>query len=253
MRRAPWPHAVTPIPAEGELLFVADPHFTEGGSGPLADFCAFARAHRGETLVLLGDVFHLFQGPEILREPRWRDMLACLRACAHEGRVVFLPGNRDFQAGRALARAAGVLLPGETARFLSGGRCVYACRGDQLCQDDVLYQRMKRVIRNPLVVGAWSQLPSSVRTGIARALRAFTLRSLRKKTARQLVASPDVVRRLFAQGADIVVSGHRHVGARTAYDVGGRACEHHELPPWCDERTFLRVRAGAAETAHFGA
>ncbi len=252
MRRAPWPRAETPVPAGGALAFVADAHLAEGGEDARADFCAFARSQAGNTLVVLGDLFHLFPGPQIVRRPEWRGLLACLRECARRGQVYFLPGNRDFHAGRALAAAAGVLLPGETVRFRSGDRCVYACHGDQLCQDDVWYQRMKGLIRNPLPVGIWMQLPAPCRDGIVRLLRAWTLRSLRAKPARQLLPSPDVVRRLCARGADIIVSGHRHAGGRTVCDSNGRACEHCELPAWCDERTFVRVRGGAAEFVRFG-
>ncbi|HNR98568.1 MAG TPA: hypothetical protein PKX48_02120 [Planctomycetota bacterium] len=252
MRRAPWPRVEVSLAPEDALVCLADAHLTAEATGPRAEFCRFARSQAGNTLVLLGDLFHLFPGPDAARRPEWRELLDCLRGCARRGKVYFLPGNRDFHAGRVLAAAAGVLVPGEAARFRSGDLRVYACHGDQLCQDDVWYQRMKALIRNPLPVALWMQLPAACRSGIARVLRAWTLRSLRRKPARQLRPSPEVVRRLCARGADVIVSGHRHAEGRAVFDSGGRTCVHYELPAWSDERTFVRVRAGTAEFVRLG-
>lgn len=193
---------------------------------------------------MLGDLFHLYWGQGVLDHPYWEPLLRAMRSYARRGALFFLEGNRDFQAGPEIQRRASALSAGEILLIRSGEKLIYACHGDQLCQDDVGYQRMKRLVRDPALLGLWRSLPGSLRKRFALGLRFFTLRSLRTKAADQLAPSAVALRAIFKRGADFVVSGHRHVFGITPYVAGSRKCAHIELSPWCDSGTFLVSREG---------
>jgi UDP-2,3-diacylglucosamine hydrolase len=245
MGRELWPRG-SPVEAGAEpIVFAADLHLSPD-AGPCRDrFCRFVGELPGGHLVLLGDLFHLYWGPEVLADPFWRPVLRALRSFAGRGgKAYFLPGNRDFHVGGEIRRRAGVECPGEAVRFRSGTKDLLACHGDQLCLKDVWYQRMKRIIRDAAARRAWRALPALLRRRLAMGLRFFTRRSLRKKEPPHLLPSPAALRSIFRRGADAVVSGHRHILGTTRFRVDGRPCLHLELPPWCDEGRVVVSREG---------
>ena len=228
--------------SEGAVVFVADLHLSDGDPACRDRFRAFL-AELGEgALFLLGDTFHIYWGPELLKEPFWTPLLASLRDFSRRGTVFFLPGNRDYGVGPEFARESGARLAGESVEVRLGRRRVFACHGDQLCRDDVKYQRMKRVIRDRSVIKFWLALPVSLRKRLAAGLRTVALRSLAAKDEPQLRPTERTLRMLFSRGADVVVSGHRHLLGTRRYRVGKRSCLHLELPPWCEDGIFLMAR-----------
>ena len=84
-------------------------------------------------------------------------------------RVYLQRGNRDFLLGERFARAAGAtLLPDAVVHDLHGTPTLIM-HGDQLCTDDVDYQRCRAFWQNPVNRRRVSRLPYVVRRGIAPA------------------------------------------------------------------------------------
>ena len=249
MHRSPWPSAVTADAGSAPLIFAADPHLHAGCQGDIAAFTRMIESLPGGFLVLLGDTFHLYWGPEVLAQPCWTPLLGALRSFCGRGRVFFLRGNRDFLVDQELQRRTGVPVAGEVVLFRAAGLLVYACHGDQLLAGDVAYQRMKRVIRSSAAVRFWLALPAPLRRWLARGLRSVTVRSLERKCRSDLVPHRRTLAALFRRGADVVVSGHRHAAGAAVHAVGARSCLHHEVPAWCDARQVLVFEAGTRQFA----
>jgi UDP-2,3-diacylglucosamine hydrolase len=251
MRKLPWPSTAARDAGADEIRFVADVHLAPSEPAWIDRFCAFVETLPGGQLVLLGDLFHLYWGPEMLDDPLWGRLIAALRDRGRGGRVLFLPGNRDFHGGVELNRRASVDIEGEVLTIRSGDKCIYACHGDQLCQKDRGYQHMKRVIRSPPVLRLWRRLPRFVRKRFAGGLRWATRQHLAMKAPPQLTVSGWALRTIFKRGANVIVSGHRHVLGSKAYVVNGRECVHYELPPWSETGIFLLSRAGTISLGRY--
>ena len=81
--------------------------------------------------------------------------------------------------------------------------------GDSLCTDDVSYQRFKKIIRNPLLLGMLKSLPFAFK----QKLGSFFRSKSRERQSQQHYQPIDVniaeVQRQM-QGVDVLIHGHTH-------------------------------------------
>ena len=108
-----------PIPAAELLLAeagwhtidcISDLHLQQDGA-TWQTLRHYLRQTPAQALFLLGDIFEMWVGDDVLGTPDHRfetDMAACLRARTGRSPVYFMPGNRDFLVGTAFCEAAGV-------------------------------------------------------------------------------------------------------------------------------------------------
>ena len=108
-------------------------------------------AQQAQALYILGDLFEAWIGDDD-PDPDKRRVIEALRSLTGSGvPTYFIHGNRDFLIGRRFAKETGVtLLPDPTLIQMYGQR-VLLMHGDTLCIDDPDYQRLRRIVRNPLV------------------------------------------------------------------------------------------------------
>src|SRR5690606_22358669 len=109
---------------------------------------AMQQAARCRVLVL-GDLFSGIVNERQLALGAWRELVAALRAAVAAGvSVSVLHGNRDFMLGRTFARETGCrVVPGGLHVALDG-RPALVLHGDELCTNDVPYQKSKRWLRS---------------------------------------------------------------------------------------------------------
>src|SRR5271167_2440660 len=165
-------------------LFISDLHLAPERPELVAAFHAFVsgRARGAAALYVLGDLFDVWLGDDQLKEPLAAGVAAALRALSASGTPVYLQrGNRDFLLGERFARAAGAtLLPDAVVHDLHG-TATLIMHGDQLCTDDVDYQRWRTLWQNPVYRRRVSKIPYIVRSGISRFLRASSRRATASK------------------------------------------------------------------------
>ncbi len=204
-------------------FFISDLHLDERDAATQARFEAFMRddAPGAARLYVLGDLLHVWLGDALLaRDAYASDVCARFRQLAAGGTRVFIArGNRDFMIGETFARACSAeLLAPETVITLGRHR-VLLMHGDELCSDDVSYQRARRVLRSSAFRAFGNCLPRLVREAIARRLRrasdahkAMTAMSIMDANIHTI---EDAMRR---HGVDCLIHGHTHRPA------------HHTLP-----------------------
>jgi UDP-2,3-diacylglucosamine hydrolase len=216
-----------------DALLISDLHVPADG-GPVLDRLQIwldAAAERRCRLFVLGDLFDSFVSPRQLGVGVWREVCARLqRSTARGVSITVLHGNRDFLLGRGFAARSGVRVVAGGVLTTLAGRSAILLHGDELCQNDLPYQRAKRWLRSPLVRGLSHCLP--LRTALNIAERA-------RRRSRTVIASGDPTRfdptsaavaAAFASGAELLVFGHIHRAARGRID--GR--EYCVLPAFDD-------------------
>lgn len=227
-------------------IFISDLHLGEQDEATEARFEAFMRdvAPQADRLYVLGDLLHVWLGDALLaRDGYARSVCARFAELAARGTKVFIArGNRDFMIGAVFAKACGAqLLPAETIVTLGRHRALLL-HGDELCTDDVAYQRARCVLRSAAFRVFGNSLPVFVRTAIARRLRRAS-EAHKASTAMSIMdANVDAVGKIMARhGVDCLIHGHTH---RPGHHAHAGACERWVLSDWQQDYGYLVWEGG---------
>lgn len=188
------------------------------------DYLLHPTGQRPDALVILGDLFEVWIGDDVLQDPQSfaSQCAQALRAFAAATPVFFLCGNRDFLLGPVALSASGMqALADPTVLDFHGHRWLLS-HGDALCLDDVDYQRFRAQVRSAQWQQAFLSRPLSEREAVARDLRE------RSEAHKQTVAhDPELWADVDAQaarewlqraGARTLIHGHTHRPAE--HDLG---------------------------------
>jgi len=175
-----------------KTLFVSDLHIDAASPAMARQFHEFlaGEARSADALYILGDLFEAWLGDDD-PDPAARETVAALRALANSGVPVFvMHGNRDFLIGERFCRETrATLLDDGTVVELYGERALLM-HGDALCTDDRGYQRLRRVVRNPLVRGIFRIMTLNQRRALAGKLRAGSREHIGTTAPRSWTSTP---------------------------------------------------------------
>ena len=231
-------------------LFVSDLHLDAGWPEVAAQFLAFLRdeARGASALYILGDLFEVWIGDDDL-DPAKREVLAALRALTRSGVPCFvMHGNRDFMLGERFCRDTGCrLLDDGTIVELDGER-VLLMHGDVLCTDDVSYQRLRRIVRNPLVRWIFRHLSLCRRERLAARLRAGSRMHTTATAPEIMDVNAGAVRDAFRRaGVRTLIHGHTHRPAVHRLDIDGAPVRRIVLGDWHANGSVLEWRPTGVE------
>lgn len=194
------------------------------------DWLGQPAASRADALFILGDLFEVWIGDDVLDAPAEACPEApflrqCAQALAHLAKsipVYFMAGNRDFLLGHDAARRCGMVLLDDPTVLAWGDRRWLLSHGDALCLADTDYQRFRREVRSTAWQAAFLAQPLPAREATARDLRARSeARKRQHGHDASLWADADLhetQRWLRRADAQMLIHGHTHRPAR------------HELP-----------------------
>lgn len=204
-------------------IFISDLHLNEPDVVTQARFDAFMQTAVPGTdaLYVLGDLLHVWLGDAMLSSDAYvQRIVAQFAAASAAGTKIFIVrGNRDFMIGHEFASACGAMLLAAQTVIDLGGKRVLLMHGDELCIDDVRYQRARRILRTDAFRIIGNALPSAMRNFIARSLRGKS-EAHKAMTAMNIMdANPHAaLAAMNAHQASTLIHGHTHRPA------------HHTLP-----------------------
>jgi len=226
-------------------LFVSDLHLSARRPELVAAFHDFVRgpARGAAALYAIGDIFDLWLGDDQLRDPLAAGVANAFAGLAQSGTPVYLQrGNRDFLLGERFAKASGATLLADAVVHDVHGTPTLIMHGDQLCTDDVGYQRFRAWWQDPVHRRRFLALPMVVRRGIGATLSARSRRAIENKTEVIMDVNADAVASaLRERGVTRLIHGHTHRPARHTHDVDGRVCERQVLADWYRKASYLEV------------
>ncbi len=222
-------------------IFISDLHLNERDTATQARFDAFMRvdAPTADVLYVLGDLLHVWLGDAMLPG----DAYACriaeqFKALSERGVKTFIArGNRDFMIGTAFAAACGATLLNEQTVIELGGKRTLLMHGDELCTDDVRYQRARRILRTDTLRIVGNALPRRWRYAIAAKLRKES-NAHKAATAMAIMdANADAIAdAMQTQQVETLIHGHTHRPAHHAL-AGGQ--DRWVLSDWQQEFGYL--------------
>ena len=193
------------------ILLIADLHLSEQHPRLTRGFLDLLRAHQDDptALYILGDWFNVWLDDRDASQ--WLEpIITALQAFTQAGnQVYFLAGNRDFVLGQEfLNRFGGQLL--QEPHFLTWqGLRLRLEHGDSLCTDDVSYQRFKKIIRNPVVLGVLKGLPFALKQKLGSFFRSKSREHQSQNHYQPIDVNMAEVQRQM-QGIDVLIHGHTH-------------------------------------------
>ncbi|AYO54260.1 UDP-2,3-diacylglucosamine diphosphatase [Acinetobacter wuhouensis] len=202
-------------------LFIADLHLSPDHPRLVRGFLALLQQYQQQNtqLYILGDWFNAWIGDDYTA-PWLDEIVTALKQFTSSGnQVFFLVGNRDFALGQKfLNQFNGKLLP-EIYTLNIGNKKFRLEHGDALCTDDVSYQRFRKIIRNPIILGLLKSTPLSFRQKLANGFRKKSRESNQTKSYAIMDVNAQAVETALAE-VDVLIHGHTH--RPEIHDVHGK-------------------------------
>ena len=226
------------------ILLISDLHLEEERPDITRAFLHFldTRARQAEALYILGDFFEVWIGDDAMT-PFQQGITQALRRLSDSGtRIYLMHGNRDFLLGKAFCREAGCTLLGDPHVLTLNGEKTLLMHGDSLCTLDIGYQKMRRLLRNPLSLFILRNLPLDTRHRLARKLRSESRSQTRMKASDIVDVTPEEVQRVMARyGVKTLIHGHTHRPDVHALQVDGQPAKRIVLGDWDKRGWALQV------------
>jgi UDP-2,3-diacylglucosamine hydrolase len=153
-------------------------------------------------------------------------------------------GNRDFLIGKRFESDTGVALIEDGTVITLYGRRVLLMHGDTLCTDDSAYQRLRRIVRNPLVQWLLRRLSLVQRQRLAARMRAGSKAHIESADQSSPyimdVNTRAVIEAMQRHNVDCLIHGHTHRPAIHDVQVNGRPATRIVLGDWYEQGSVLR-------------
>ena len=192
-------------------LFIADLHLSPEYPRLARGFLDLLAHYQDKNtqLYILGDWFNAWIGDDYTA-PWLDDVIHALKQFNHAGnQVYFQVGNRDFALGKQfLKKFNGILLP-DVDTLKIGHIQIRLEHGDLLCTDDVSYQKFRKIIRNPLLLGFLKSMPLSFRQKLANGFRKKSTETKQVKSYAIMDVNQHAVEQSL-QSVDLLIHGHTH-------------------------------------------
>ena len=224
-------------------LFISDLHLEASQPEIGEQFLSFlkAEARGAEALYILGDLFEVWLGDDD-PDPYYATMKTALRELADAGvPMYFMHGNRDFTIGKDFAAETGVEILVDPTIVDLYGESVLLCHGDSLCTDDVEYQQVRAMTRNP----DWQamMLAKSIEERIAFAMQAREDSKARGESVSDEIMDVNqdaVIALLREHGVATLLHGHTHRPDIHDVDLGDRSAKRIVLGDWYEQGSIVR-------------
>jgi len=223
-------------------LFVADLHLDAASPEIARQFHAFlaGEARSADALYILGDLFEAWLGDDD-PDPAARATVAALRSLVDSGvRCFVMHGNRDFLIGERFCRETGAIMLADGVVVELYGEQVLLMHGDALCTEDVSYQRLRRIVRNPIVRWILRNMSLDRRRALARRMRAGSRAHIGVTPAEIMdVNTAAVAQALREAGVATLIHGHTHRPAVHGLSVDDNPARRIVLGDWYTQGSVL--------------
>jgi len=209
-------------PAWRTVEFISDLHLQAGEPRTFEAWRGFMASCSADALFILGDLFEVWVGDDILQEPGFAaDCAAVIQATARRVPVFLMHGNRDFLMGDGLLGSCGATLLDDPTVVTFAGQRLLLTHGDALCISDVKYMRFRAMVRNPAWQREFLAKPLAERQAIGRATRSESEANKRQAAGIDYGQVDDPLAAQWLDAADSRTMIHGHTHQPRDHDLGG--------------------------------
>ena len=232
------------------ISFISDLHLQASQEATFKAWRSAMQNLQTEALFILGDLFEVWVGDDILDAPEGsfeRQCCAVLRQLADRLPVYWMVGNRDFLWGEKAALHSGMqTLQDPCVVETSQGRWLLS-HGDALCVGDTAYQAFRLQVRSVEWQKDFLAQPLSDRLKVARDLRAQSEALKQSQTTWIDVDNDAALACLQQHQARLLIHGHTHQPA-----VHALSATHQRwvLSDWDAQATPARAQVLTWQAGH---
>ena len=224
-------------------LFISDLHL-DAERPEIADQLKVflkAEAVNADALYILGDLFESWVGDDD-PNPHYATVKVALRTLVSHGvPVYFMHGNRDFAIGEVFAQETGVkILPDPLVVELYGEN-VLLSHGDAYCTDDVQYQTIRKMTRDPEWLAMILKKPLQERLAFAAQARAAS--AAHGGTINEKISDVNqraIERAMLENSVDTMLHGHTHRPGTHRFTLDGEPASRIVLGDWFEQGSLVR-------------
>ncbi len=193
-------------------LIISDLHLTNVEGDKVNFFNTFCEDHasKADQLFILGDLFNTWLGDDVSLTSH-KAIISTLKKLTQQTKVFVMVGNRDFLLSHNFEAATGCTLINEPYQLEHNTKKFLLIHGDSLCTDDINYQKLKRVLRNPLVQYIFLHLPKNIRLKLTGQLRKKSVEAQSYKSSKIMDVNQQATDLLMSEYPDHdLIHGHTH-------------------------------------------
>ena len=193
-------------------LIISDLHLTNVEGDKVNFFNTFCEDHasKADQLFILGDLFNTWLGDDVSISSH-KAVISSLKKLTKETKVFVMVGNRDFLLSHNFETETGCMLIKEPYELEHNTKKFLLIHGDSLCTDDINYQKLKRVLRNPLVQYIFLHLPKNIRLKLTGQLRKKSVEAQSYKSSKIMDVNQQATDLLMSEYPDHdLIHGHTH-------------------------------------------
>ena len=193
-------------------LIISDLHLTNVESDKVNFFNKFCEDHgsKADQLFILGDLFNTWLGDDVSISSH-KAVISSLKKLTKETKVFVMAGNRDFLLSHNFETETGCKLINEPYELEHNTKKFLLIHGDSLCTDDINYQKLKKVLRNPLVQYIFLHLPKNIRLKLTGQLRKKSVEAQSYKSSKIMDVNQQSTDLLMSKYPDHdLIHGHTH-------------------------------------------
>jgi len=217
--------------------FIADCHLSIQDPKQIQRFTRFlnTKANAFQALYILGDLFNVWVGDDI----NLNDYDSIINALYHfntpKPRTYFIEGNRDFLLGTSFFQKSRCTYLPNPSRITLFNQNIVISHGDELCTDDISYQRLRRLRLNPLVRSIFLKLPKRLRLNIAHRLRNYSAKNAKLSD----ININDFKHLLNKEKVNTLIHGHTHQPAIEIHYQNKKTLFRYTLSDWAEKGNVL--------------
>jgi UDP-2,3-diacylglucosamine hydrolase len=194
------------------LEFLSDLHLAPDVPHTVTAFERYLQACDADALFILGDLFEVWVGDDVLAQPFEARCAEALRATARRLPVLVMRGNRDFLLGPGFFAATGCIDADDPLRVQAFGQAALLTHGDAWCLADTAYLPVRAQLRSAAWQSDFLARPLAQRQALAAQMRASSQAQQRDGATSTYT---DVDQSLALQwlqhaGARTLIHGHTH-------------------------------------------
>lgn len=192
--------------------FLSDIHLDASEPETFALWSAYMATTEADAIFILGDLFEVWVGDDVLVTPGSFEHKAVDVICAASTRaqLYIMVGNRDFLMGPSLMVQCGATALSDPSTLTFGGQRFVLSHGDALCLADTEYQAFRSMVRSPGWQEEFLAKPLKERQSIAKSIRAQSEHKKRGGTDYADVDPQAAAGLLQSLRASTLIHGHTH-------------------------------------------
>ena len=193
-------------------LIISDLHLTNVEEDKIEFFADFCKkyASNADQLFILGDLFNTWIGDDVSLL-NYKAIINILRDLSQNTKVFVMVGNRDFLLSKQFELESGCELINEPYVLQQKSKKFLLIHGDSLCTDDINYQKLKRVLRNPIIQFIFLKLSKNLRLKLTGQLRKKSIEAQSYKNQELMDVNITTTDLLMSDYPDHdLIHGHTH-------------------------------------------